>query len=55
MSRDIPALPWTDPVRLWFAGSLAMAAIALAAIYGGIGVVLRNVPEPFTTDQEGKS
>jgi hypothetical protein len=48
MSRDIPPLPWGDPTRLWFAGSLFAFALAASAVYGIVGALVRGWPEPFT-------
>lgn len=55
MSRDIPPLPLTDPVRLWYFASFAMAAVAASAVYGLIGAVVRAWPETFTTEQGDKT
>jgi hypothetical protein len=52
MTRDIPALPWGDPVRLWFAGSIFAACIAASAVYGVVSSITRSWPEPFTLDRE---
>jgi hypothetical protein len=49
MSRDIPPLPFSDPVRLWFAGSLFAFAIAASAVVGIVGAITRSWPETFTT------
>lgn len=48
MSRDIPPLPWSDPYRLWFAGSLMAAVVAASAVYGIVGSLVRGWPETFT-------
>jgi hypothetical protein len=50
MTRDIPPLPWSDPARLWFAGSLVAAAIAASAVLGIVQALTRSWPETFTTD-----
>jgi hypothetical protein len=52
MSRDIPPLPWTDPCRLFFVGSIFAACIAASAVYGIVGSLVRGWPEPFTSDRE---
>lgn len=50
MSRDIPALPWTDPYRLWFVAATFAACIAASAVYGALSAVFRGWPETFTSD-----
>jgi diadenosine tetraphosphatase ApaH/serine/threonine PP2A family protein phosphatase len=53
MSRDVPPLPWTDPTRLWFAGSLMAFALAASAVVGIVNTLTRTWPETFTTDPAG--
>lgn len=50
MTRDIPPLPWTDPVKLWFVAAIFTGALAAATVVGIVNTLTRSWPETFTTD-----